>query len=190
MGFWPLILILQRIHTARWSSRDDFIQRRDLLAGAEFPGIFGIIVEVAGFEETVVIADQAIGSDLCRIEFDLQLDVFRNREKGAGELANQNALAFEDVVDVGIVAIAMIGKRFHFGILVVAAAETQNAEVNPRLTLLRDEGLQIFIARHAEVEVAVGGEQDPSVACSLEVLFGNFISHAQTRATGRATAGA
>ncbi len=90
-------------------------------------------------------------------------------------------------VDVGVVAVPLVGQLLHRRVVEVARAEAEHGEKDAAAPLLLDQADQLGVARHADVEVAVGGEDDAVRAAADEVLFGDAVGELYPRAAvGRA----
>ncbi len=96
------------------------------MACAQFAGVDLVIGEVFVAEFAVFIADQTIRLHLRRIEFDLDFDILGDRVEGAAKFADENFVGLAVTVDVVVIAIALVGKEFHFAVLEIAFTKAQH----------------------------------------------------------------
>src|SRR4029453_19587380 len=78
-------------------------------------------------------------------------------------------------VEVGIVPLALVGQPLHRRVLQVTRADTQHGEEDAALALLFDQTDQLILAGHADVEVAVGGQDHAVHAAADELLAGKAV---------------
>jgi len=105
--------------------------------------------------------DQPVSADLKRIELDLDLDVFGDRDQSRVDLVDQDLAGFIDVIDVGVVSVALIGQLFQGRVLIVAHSEAEHAEKDPTFGVFFDEPGQISLIGGTHIEVAIGGQNHP-----------------------------
>jgi hypothetical protein len=90
-------------------------------------------------------------------------------------------------VDVGVVAVALVGQLLHRVVVEVAAAEAEDGEEHAALALVLDALDELLVAGQADVEVAVGREDDAVDAVLDEVLAGLRVGEGDAgAAVGRA----
>ena len=142
------------------------------MAGAELTGVLAVVLEVLRGEAAVLVADQAVGGDGVGVPLDLHLHVPGDRDERAGGLVDQHLLGLALRVDVGVVAVALVGQLLHRVVVEVAAAEAEHAEEHAAVALMFDQLDEIVVVGNADVEVAVGGEDDAVDALGDEVLAG------------------
>ncbi len=142
---------------------------------AHLARVLGVVVEVPIRQEPVLVAHQPIRLDPGRIELDLDLDVLGHGQERGAQFLDEHLLGLEDVVDVGVVAVPLVGQLLHLGVLEVAGAEAEHGQEDAVATALLDQPDQFALARDADVEVAVAGQDDPVVALLLEVLPRHLI---------------
>ena len=159
------------------------------MPGADVAGIDLVVGEVLVPEHAVLVADQAVLGDLRRVELDLDLHVAGNGQQGRLHFLDQHLARFLQGVDVGVVAVADVGQALGHRIVVVAIAEAERAQCDARLALVADQGFQRLLVGGADVEVAVGGEDDPVHAIFGERLFGHRIGQLDAFAAVCAAAG-
>ena len=106
----------------------------------------------------------------------------------AAHLRHEHLARLGQRVDVGVVAVALVGQHLHLRVLDVAGAEAEDGEEDAVLALRFDELFELAVARRADVEVAVGGEDDAVVAAVDEVLFRDVVGELDARAAGRRAA--
>src|SRR5690606_13344504 len=144
----------------------------DGIARADLAGIDAMIVEVLAVQHAGLVADQAIFGDASGIELDLDLYVVGDREHVRGHFVAQHAAGFAERIDVSGNAVAVLRQRLHQGVVVVAAAEAEHRKVDAGVALTLDEVLEFLRIVDANVEVAIGGDDDAVDAALAEVLLG------------------
>src|SRR5712692_4559465 len=182
-----------RIFVAQAQLRDlaatgggDFVKRGDRMPRPELAGVFGVVCEVFVGQRAVLVSDLAIGRHDPRIEFQLYLHVLRDRDQRSLELVDEDLLGLVDVVEIVIITVTFIGKRFHEGIFVVVVSDADAGQIDALLALFLDD-IDQRVAGHSDVEVAVGGEDDAIVPVSCEILLGGFVGQLDSCApSGRA----
>src|SRR5690606_23507641 len=95
----------------------------------------------------------------------------------------QDLARLQLAVDVGVVAVAVIGELLELAVLQVAHAESEHGEKRALLALLFDEPHHLRITGHADVEVAVGGEDDAIVAVADVVATRDIVREPDPGAT-------
>ena len=70
------------------------------MAGANFTGIFRVIMKVPICQNAIFVADQAIGLDLSGIELDLEFHVLGNCDQAAGHLFDEHFLSLPHAVEM------------------------------------------------------------------------------------------
>ena len=168
---------------------DDLVEGSDGVSGTDFTGVFGIVVEVLFRKESVLVTDEAVGLDDRRIELDLDLHVLGDGDERAAHLIDEHFARFAEAVDVGIVAVSFVGEGFHGAVLGVGGAVTEHAEENAALGFFGDEFFQFFRAGGADIEIAIGAEDDAIHAFLDEVLLRLFIGLTNAGAAMRGAAG-
>ncbi len=53
------------------------------MSRTDLAGVFGVVIKVFASEDSILIADQTIRFDFCRIELDLKFDIFGDRDERA-----------------------------------------------------------------------------------------------------------
>jgi hypothetical protein len=168
---------------------NQFVEGGDDVARAEFAGILAVVVEILLGEQAVFVADEPVGVEMGGIEFDLELDVLGDGEEGAGGLFDEALAGLGEGVDVGIVAVALVGEGFEAVVLVVAHAVAEDGEEDALLGAVGEEGRELLGVDDADIEVAVGAEDDAVVAVGEEGLAGFVVGEADAGAAGGAAAG-
>ena len=159
------------------------------MSRAQLAGVLRIVVEVGGVHEPVLVADQAIRARDARVELDLELYVVGNGAECSAKLVDQHLARLQEVVDVGVVAVAVRGHLLHAGILQVAHAEAEYREVGTVFPLILHELHELGCAGDTDVEVAVGC-QDHAVVAALHVRVAcQGVRHPDAGATRRAAPG-
>ena len=69
--------------------RDDLVECRHVMAGADLAGILGVVFEVLVGHDPVLVADQAELGHTCRVEVDLDFDVLGDGDQGRAHLLDQ-----------------------------------------------------------------------------------------------------
>ena len=110
------------------AGRHDLVQRRHRVPRADFAGVLLVVVEILGPQHAVLVADEPVAGDLGRVELDLDLHVLGDRHQRAGHLLDEHAAGLGAVIDVVVVAVAVVGDRFHHRVVEVAAAEAEHGE--------------------------------------------------------------
>ena len=159
------------------------------MAGADVAGIDAVVVEVLARQHPVLVADQAVLGHRRRVELDLHLDVAGDRRQRRAHLADQHLLRFHQRVDVAVGAVAGIGDALHQLFVVVAGAEAQRGQRDAALPALLDQALELFEVGDADVEVAVGGQQDAVDAAVDVALARHPVGQLDAAGAGGAAAG-
>ena len=123
------------------------------------PASFASSRKSSAAQHPVLVPDQPVGRHLRRVELDLQLHVLGDRDQGPA-LLDEHFPGLVERVDVGVVAVAVVGELLQLGVLQVAHPEPEDRQVHARLPLLLDQPDQLGVVRHADVEVAVGRQDD------------------------------
>ena len=160
------------------AGRDQLVQGSHPVTDADLARILRVIAERLVRQGPVLVADQPVGPHPGRVELDLDLDVIGQGEQGAAHLPDQHPVGLEQAVDVGVVAVALVGQQFHGIIAVIAPAEAEHTQVDAMPALLFDQLLQFVPAGHADVEIAVRGEDDPVGGPGQETLPGQLVGGA------------
>ena len=79
-------------------------------------------------------------------------------------------LRFLQRVEVRVVAVALVGEHLHGRVLQVPFADAEHRQEHAALPFLARSVEQLVVAGHADVEVAVGGEDHAVDAVAIEVL--------------------
>ena len=110
----------------------DLVERGDLVAGADLAGVDRVVVEILLAQRPVLIADQPVFADIGRVELDLDLDVLGDGEQRRGELLDEHLLRLARAVDVGVVAVPVVGDLLHHRFVVIAGAEAERGQGDAR----------------------------------------------------------
>ena len=97
------------------------------MAGADVSGILLVVIKIFLVEDAVFVTDQPVCGHFGGVEFDLDLDVFGDGDQRTAHLADQDFSGFRLRIDVGVIAVALVGELLHAGIFIVAHAESQHA---------------------------------------------------------------
>ena len=108
--------------------RHHFVQRRHRVARAELTGVLAVVLEVLLREQPVLVAQEPVRLHPRRVELDLDLHVLGHREERPAELLHEHLLRLAEAVDVGVVAVPLVGHLLHLRVLEVAGAEAQHGE--------------------------------------------------------------
>ena len=145
------------------------------MAGADLARIHRVIVEILARKRPGLVSDQPVFGDLGRVEFDLHLYVIRDGEKRPGQLVNQHFLRLGQGVDIGRLAVAVLGQRLHGRVVQIAATKAQHAEVNATVALVGDEIRQRLGVGNPDIEIAIGGQDDARDLASAGHAFSHLI---------------
>ena len=103
-------------------------------------------------------------------------------------LLHQHLARLAQAVEIGVVAVAIVGQAFHRVVLKVVRAHAQHAEEGAALGLLLDQLSEFARIAHAHVEIAVGAEDDAVDAVFDEVRRRLLVGHSDAaRTIGAAT---
>ncbi len=159
------------------------------MSRADFTRVLRVVIEVFLRQHAVFITNEAVAAHGGRIELHLDFDVFCDGDERAAHLLDQHLPRLAEAVDVGVVAIALVGQSFHGPILQVPTAKAQHAEKNAALRLLRDERLQCLRRTDPDVEVAVRAEDHAVHTFFDEPGHGLLVGELDARAAMRAASG-
>ena len=84
--------------------------------------------------------------------------------KRATKFTYQYFFCFVDIIDVGMIAIALIGQLLHFIVLVIAHAITQHAEENAAFSFFFNQAYQFIIAAGPYVKITISSKDHPVIA--------------------------
>ena len=152
-------------------------------------GVDLVVVEVLAFQVAGLVADQAVFGDRGGVEFDLDLHVAGDRQERRAHLVDEHLARLVQGVDVGGVAVADLRELLHQRIVVVAPAEAEDAQAHAGSAPALHQLMQRLLVHGADVEVAVGGEDDAVDAAGLEVLAGDGVGEADPLAAVGGAAG-
>ena len=116
-----------------------------MVARADLAGVLGVVVEVLVGHDPVFVADQPVRADLGRVELDLDLDVLGDGDQRRAHLLDQHLVGLARRVDVGVVAVALVGELFEVAVLDVAHAEAEHAQEDAALGLGLDQPDQLVL---------------------------------------------
>ena len=168
---------------------DYLVERGDGVARAYLARVLPVVVEVAFGEQTVLVADESVARDRARVELDLYLHVLRYGRERAGDLFAESLARLLLGVNVCVVAVPLVGQLLHHRVVEVARADAEHREEDSALALLLDESDERLVARHADVEVAVGREYDAVRAAGTEVLLRDAVCELDSLAAVRRASG-
>ena len=123
----------------------------------------------------VLVTDQAVRGHLGGVEVDLDLHVLGDGHERAAKLANQHAMGLVGAVDVGVVAISLVGKGLQVRILEIARAEAEHGQEDFTLCFFLDQLDQLVALGDAKVEITVGGQDDPVDAILVEMVGRDLV---------------
>ena len=150
------------------------------MAGAQFAAVFGVVAEIFSRHCAVLIADQAVTLDHGRVEFNLQLDVFRYGEECTSGLFHEHLSGLGNVVDIVVVSVSVVGDRFHLVVLIISHAIAEYRETDAALCFLFYVTGQVTLGGDADVKVTVGSEDDAVIPALNKVFFSCLIGHFQS----------
>lgn len=139
------------------------------MAGADIAGVLGVVGKIFVTQQPVLVANQPVRAHARGIEFNLNLYVLRDGEQRTSQLVDQHLPRLQRAIDVGVVAVPVLGELLHLGVLQIPLSEAQDREEDAALTLLLDEAHHLGVAGDTDVEIAVGGEDDAVIAARDEV---------------------
>ena len=134
-------------------------------------------------EDSILVADQAVLSDLIGVEVDLDLHVLGDRLQHRAGFLDQHLAGLELAVDVGVVAVPLVGELLHHVVVEVARTDTEHGQEHPGLAFGFDERHQRRVVVGAHVEVAVARDHDPVDAVFDEGLLGEVVGEVNARRT-------
>ena len=160
-----LRLILERLVDDRTlvssGGGDDLIEGRHTVAGADLAGVLRVVFEILRRHDPVFVAEEPVGGDLGGIELHLDLHILGDRHRAPGELLDEHLPRLPRPVDVGIDPVAVVGELLHLLVLEVPLAVAEDGEEHPSRRLLLDQLDKRRVARDADIEIAIGGQDDP-----------------------------
>ncbi len=166
------------------AGRHDLVERRHRVARAHVAGILPVVIEILLGQHPVLVPHQPVGLHPERVPLQLELHVLGDGEQRAAQLVDEHLPCLALPVDIGVVAVALVGELFHHRVAQVAGAEAQHREEDPILPLLLDDPDQLALAARPDVEVAVGGEDDAVVPGRLEVPPGHVVGQLDSFGAG------
>ena len=120
----------------------------------------------------------------------MQFHVAGHGGQGRAELIDQHLACLAQVVDVGVVAVTGVGQLLHQALVVVVHAETQGGQRDTALAPVGGQLLEAVEVTDANVEVAIGGQQDAIDAAFDQVLARLLVGQLDARLPCRRTTGA
>ena len=93
------------------------------------------------------------------------------------DLLHEHLARFVERIEVGVVAVPLVGQLLHHRIIQVVVAHPEDAEKDAALRLFLDQPNEIAFARGPDVEVAVGRENDPVDAALDEMFRRRLVGH-------------
>ena len=163
---------------------DHLVERGDLVACPDIASIDAVVGEILFAQHAVLVADQAVLADRGGIELDLDLHVLGDGEERGAHLVAQHLLRFQRGVDIGVIAVTVVGDLFHHRLVVIACPEAERGERDAAVALPFDHVDQRVGVGNADVEIAVRG-QDHAVHAALdEALLGHGIGEFEPRSAG------
>ena len=149
--------------------------------------VLGVVLKILLVENAVLVADEAEGGDVLRIKVDLELDVLGHGVEGAEQIRAKDLLGLAHAVDIVVNAVAVVGKRLHVGVTVVARAKAEHGEIDACVALFGHVALELVGRGDAHVEVTVRGHDDAVVAALDKVCLRDLVGAGQScLAVGRA----
>ncbi len=158
--------ITQRLQVTLAAHQRDFVQGGHGVTGTDFTGIDLVVAEILAFQRAVFKADLAIFGHHRRVEFELDFHVFRHHCQRRRHFVHQHFLRFVQIVDIRVIAITGIGDLLQQLVVVVAGAEAEAGQRHTAFALLFDQAFQLLEIADADIEIAVGRQQD-----AVDALF-------------------
>ena len=168
--------------------RNHLVEGGDGVAGADLARVHPVVAEVLAGQHPGLVADQPVLAHRGRVELHLDLHVLRDGEEHRGGLVDEGLAGFVQAVDVGGVAVAVLGEALHERVVVVAHAEPEHGEEHPALALAGDEALELVRIGDPDVEVTVRREDHPVDPALHEVPLGEKVCLPDPLRAGRRTA--
>ena len=143
---------------------DEFIEYGDLLAGADFAAVLGVVFEIFRVHHAVFVSDQPIAFDVCRVEVDLHLCVLCDGVEGSLQRCSHDAACFHIAVDVAVVSISFIRKLLCESVVVIAASKSKYGEEDLSFCFLLYQIHKLGVISLAEVEIAIRQKQNAIIS--------------------------
>ena len=70
--------------------------------------IYIVVIKIFILKDSVFITDKAVGAELCRIKFNLNLYIFGQSKHGFAHLFDHDLFCFQQIVDIGIISMALV----------------------------------------------------------------------------------
>ena len=109
------------------------------------------------------------------VELDLHLHILGDGEQRCRRLVHQHLARLVQRIDVSRHAIAVLRQRLHQPVVVIAVAEAEHGQVNAGLPLGLDEALQLLGIGDADVEIAIGRQDDAVDGALVEIHLGQVV---------------
>ena len=93
---------------------------------SDLPRIDLVVLEVLCIQGAILVSDETISLHVGGVELDLQLDVVGHGAHGGAEVLPEHALRLLDRVNIGVVAVSIIGDGLHLRVLVVALPKAKH----------------------------------------------------------------
>ena len=160
------------------------------MPGADLTGVLGVVIEVFLGQHAVLVSDEPVRRHFRRVELHLDLHVFRDGHQGAADLLHQDLAGLGQRVDVGVVAVGLVGQMLQHVVFIVPHAESQGGEGDVVfLGIPLDQVQELSLPGGAQVEVTVGGQDHPVDAAPEERSLRRAVRQAQTFSAVGAAAG-
>ena len=173
----------------RSASRDDLVERGHSVPGTDFPSVYFVVVKILLGQQAVFITDQAVAGDAGGVEFHLDFYILGDGEQCGSHLFDQHFAAFADRVDVGVVAVAFVGKRLHGAVLQISCAKAEHGKEDARFAFCLDEFLQATLVGDPDIEISIGAEDHSVVAALEKILTSRFVGLLDASRSVRRSAG-
>ena len=87
------------------------------MAGPKLARINAVIVEIFTRQRAGLVTDEPVFGDHARVPLHLQFHIAGDGEQSAGELVDQHLLRLDQCINIGGLAVAVLGQRLHGGIV-------------------------------------------------------------------------
>ena len=167
----------------------DLVERRHRVPGADLAGVLRVVVEVLGRPACGSRSRSAGTRATCAGLNSTWIFTSLAIVTSVPVICSTSTLrASLQRVDVGVVAVALVGELLQRRVLEVAHAEAEHASGTRRVLAFSSiSRVELALAGDADVEVAVGAEDHAVDAALDEVLAGDLVGELDARAAvGRA----
>ncbi len=159
------------------------------MTGADFAGVRRLVLEFLVGQEFILIPEQAVFLHVTRVKGDLRLGVLGDDVKSPADFLDQHFPRFVYRVNVGVFTVAVLGDDLEFIVFEITRTETQDGYIDAAFSLFRYEFFQLFVIADADIEVAVGSENDSIIPAFDKVLGRDRVGRLQALGARRCAFG-